>query len=361
VLLKNDGQVLPIDPTGKRIALIGPLVENTQEYLGCWSCRGRSEEVESVLDAFRLALPDSATLTYVPGCPIEGDDSAEIDTAVTAALAADIAILVVGETAAMSGEAHSLAHLGLPGQQQLLVEAVASTGTPAVVVLMSGRPLVIPWMAEHIPAILVAWQGGTCAGRAITDILLGNVNPTGKLTVSFPRTEGQIPVYYAHKSTGRPIHTRGIIQFNQYHKTKYLDESHLPQWGFGFGLSYTTYVYSDIRVETPRITPKDVLAVTAKVTNTGDRTGDEIVQLYVQDLVGEVTRPVKELKGFQRITLQPGEQQQVRFEVPARSLGFYNMETKYMVEPGAFKVWVGPNANKGLGASFDIEDPEVSS
>ena len=254
----------------------------------------------------------------------------------------------------MSGEAHSLAHLGLPGQQQRLLEAVVATETPTVVVLMSGRPLVIPWMAENVPAILSAWQGGTRAGRAVADVLLGKVNPSGKLTASFPRTEGQIPVYYAHKSTGRPINTRGVIQFNRAHKTKFLDESHLPQWGFGFGLSYTSYAYSNIEVQTPQIITDGILIVNATVTNTGDRTGDEIVQLYVQDLVGQVTRPVKELKGFKKITLKPGEQKQVQFEIPSHSLGFYGLDMSYMVEPGAFKVWVGPNAYEGLEASFNL-------
>ncbi len=354
VLLKNDGQLLPISPEGKRIALIGPLADNTQEYLGSWSCQGRADEVESVLDGFMDVLPESATLTYVQGCSIEGNEDLNIDVALTAALAADIAILVLGESAAMSGEAHSLAHLGLPGQQQALLEAVVATGTPTVVVLMSGRPQVIPWIADHVPAILQAWQGGTRAGRAVADILLGRINPSGKLTSSFPRAEGQIPVYYAHKSTGRPISTRGVIQFNRAHKTQFLDESHLPQYGFGFGLSYTTYAYADIEVETPQVPLDGILIVTAKVTNTGERSGDEIVQLYVQDLVGQITRPVKELKGFKRLSIKPGEQQQVRFEVPAHNLGFYGLDMSYIVEPGAFKVWVGPNAYEGLQASFSI-------
>lgn len=188
----------------------------------------------------------------------------------------------------------------------------------------------------------------------MADILVGGVNPSGKLTASFPRAEGQIPVYYAHKSTGRPINTRGVIQFNRAHKTRFLDESHLPQYGFGFGLSYTTYAYAGLEVETPQVSLDGTLVVTAKVTNTGDRAGDEIVQLYVQDIVGQVTRPVKELKGFKRVSLKPGEQQQVRFEVPARNLGFYGLDMTFMVEPGAFKVWVGPNAYEGMEASFSI-------
>ena len=354
VLLKNDDQLLPILPEGKCIALIGPLADDTQENLGSWSCRGRADEGESVLDGLTESLPESVTLTYVKGCSIQSDDNLAINTAVTAALAADVAVLVLGESAMMSGEAHSLAYLGLPGQQQRLLEAVVNTGTPTVVVLMSGRPLVIPWIAKHVPAILQAWQGGIRAGRAVADILLGKVNPSGKLTASFPRTEGQIPVYYAHKSTGRPIDSRGVIQFNRAHKTKFLDESHLPQYGFGFGLSYSSYTYSNILVETPQVSLDGTLIVSAEVTNTGDWTGEEIVQLYVQDLVGQVTRPVKELKGFKKITLKPGEQKRVRFEIPTNTLGFYGLDMSYMVEPGEFVVWVGANAYEGLKASFNV-------
>ncbi|MDF1512617.1 MAG: glycoside hydrolase family 3 N-terminal domain-containing protein [Anaerolineae bacterium] len=354
VLLKNEDQLLPVRPEGQRIALIGPLADDTRENLGSWSCRGRAEEGESVLHSFSSLLPTSTILTYVKGCNIEGDDDLDIGAAVTAALSADLAVLVLGESAMMSGEAHSLAHLGLPGHQQLLLEAVVATGTPTVVVLMSGRPLVIPWIAEHVPAILQAWQGGTRAGHAVVGILLGHVNPSGKLTTSFPRTEGQIPVYYAHKSTGRPINTRGVIQFNRAHKTKYLDESHLPQFGFGYGLSYTSYNYTDIVVETPEVTLDGTLKVSACITNTGSRAGEEIVQLYVQDVVGEVTRPVKELKGFQKIHLNPGEKQTVHFAVPASTLGFYGLDMKYKVEAGDFMVWVGPNAYKGLKAQFQL-------
>jgi beta-glucosidase len=236
------------------------------------------------------------------------------------------------------------------------VEAVVATGTPTVLVLVSGRPLVIPWISEYVPAILQAWQGGTRTGRAVADILLGNVNPSGKLTASFPRAEGQIPVYYAHKSTGRPINSRGVIQFNRAHRTQFLDESHLPQWGFGFGLSYSTYEYTDINVVTPKIKKDGQLVVTAKVTNTSEWAGDEIIQLYIQDLVGQVTRPVKELKGFIRISLKAGEQKQVRFELPAMDLGFYNLDLEYMVEAGEFKVWIGPNADEGLENHFCIVD-----
>jgi beta-glucosidase len=354
VLLKNEGGLLPLSPEMRKIALIGPLADDRAELLGCWSCDGRPEDVETVLAGFLAVLPEESTLIHVPGCPVEGQTEEGFGAAITAALAADVAVLVLGESAAMSGEAHSRARLGLPGRQQELLEAVHATGTPIVAVLMSGRPLVIPWMAERVPAILQAWHGGIRAGRAVADILVGNVNPSGKLTASFPRTEGQIPVYYAHKSTGRPIHTKGVIQFNEAHRSQYLDEPNTPLFPFGYGLSYTTFVYSDLEVETPVVRPQDRLVVNAVVTNTGERAGDEIVQLYVCDLVGSVTRPVKELKGFQRLTLEPGEQKAVRFEIPVDRLGFHGLAMDYIVEPGVFKVWVGPNAAEGLEGEFAV-------
>ncbi|MGC9522346.1 MAG: glycoside hydrolase family 3 N-terminal domain-containing protein, partial [Anaerolineae bacterium] len=297
VLLQNDGRLLPLSPETPKIALIGPLADNQTDLLGCWSCDGRPEDVETVLAGFRTVLPDSVELTYTQGCRIEGDEELDIEGAVQAAAQADVAVLVLGEAAMMSGEAHSRAYLGLPGRQQELLEAVVATGRSVVVVLMTGRPLVIPWMAEHVPAILLAWHGGIRAGRAVADILFGAVNPSGKLTAGFPRTEGQIPVYYAHKSTGRPVHERGVIQFNRAHKSQYLDESTLPLYGFGYGLSYTTFEYADLEVETPKVGLDEMVIVSATITNTGDRAGDEIVQLYVQDLVAQVTRPVRELKG----------------------------------------------------------------
>jgi beta-glucosidase len=265
-----------------------------------------------------------------------------------------VAVLVLGESAAMSGEAKCRAHLGLPGRQQALLEAVHATGTPVVVVLMSGRPLAVPWMADHVPAILQAWHGGIRAGRAVADILLGNVNPSAKLTVTVPRTEGQIPVYYAHKSTGRPVRGEGTWQFDEAYRSSYLDEPNTPLYPFGYGLSYTTYAYGSLEVETPDVGRDERLIVSATVTNTGERPGREIVQLYVQDRVGSVTRPVKELKGFCKVYLGPGQAERVRFEVPVRELGFCGPEMEYVVEAGEFRVWIGPNSDEGLEGSFRV-------
>jgi len=337
-----------------RIALIGPLADNQQDLLGCWSCAGRAADVETVLEGFRAVLPDSVTLHYVKGCEVEGDAALDLDGAVTAALDADVAVLVVGESAMMSGEAHSRAYLGLPGRQQALIEAVVATGKPVVAVVMSGRPLVLSWMAEHVPATLQAWHGGVRAGRAVAEIVMGHVNPSGRLVVSFPRTEGQIPVHYAHKSTGRPVNERGVIQFNRAHRTQYLDELTTPLYGFGFGLSYTTFEYRELRVETPQVTQGDTLVVSATVGNIGTRAGDEVVQLYVQDVVGEITRPVRELKEFKRISLEAGESRRVVFEMPVQELGFHGLDMRYIVEPGEFRVWIGPNAYEGLIGSFTV-------
>jgi beta-glucosidase len=263
-------------------------------------------------------------------------------------------ILVVGEGADMSGEAHSRAHLGLPGRQQELVDAVIAAGKPTVCVLMCGRPLVIPRLVEQVDALLVAWHGGIRAGRAVADLLFGAANPSGKLTASWPRTEGQIPVYYAHKNTGRPAEGSGTKQFYEPFRSTYMDEPNAPLFSFGFGLSYTSFEYSDLQIETPAIALDSTLVASALVKNSGERAGAEVVQLYVRDLVGSVTRPVKELKGFQRVELQPGEARRVRFEVPASDLGFIGLEMRYVVEPGAFQVWIGPDSTSGLEGDFEV-------
>jgi beta-glucosidase len=354
VLLKNDGNLLPLTPGAGHVAVIGPLADNRRDMLGCWSIFGRPDDVETVLDGVSAYLQGERAPTFVEGCRVSGDRPLDLDAAVAAAEQADVVVLVIGESADMSGEARSRVHLGLPGRQQELVDAMAATGKPIVTVLMSGRPLVIPQLARQSRALLVAWHGGIRAGRAVADVLFGRVNPSGKLTASWPRAEGQIPVYYAQKSTGRPIGGEGARQFDEPYKSTYIDEPNAPLFPFGFGLSYATFAYRDLVVENRELGQDDRLAVTVAVRNTGARAGDEIVQLYVRDLVGSVTRPVKELKGFQRITLQPGEEQRVRFELPVSELSFWNAQMQSVVEPGAFKVWVGPNSVEGLSGDFAV-------
>jgi len=254
VLLKNLGNLLPIDREKvKRIALIGPLADDHHEILGTWYRIGQDKDTESVLDGLRQVLPNDIELTYTQGCDIAGERPTNTVSAISAAQKADLVIMVLGEAEMMSGEAHSRAHLGLPGRQQFLLEAVHATGTPIVAVVMSGRPLVIPWMAENIPAILCAWHGGLRTGRAVADILFGQANPSGKLTASWPRSEGQIPVYFAHKMTGRPPDGEGGLQFKRFHFTEFIDEAVRPLFPFGFGLSYTNFDYSDLQVLTPKI------------------------------------------------------------------------------------------------------------
>jgi beta-glucosidase len=354
VLLKNKHDILPLSPTGKRLALIGPLADNRADLLGCWTIFGQKDEVETVLEAVTAWVEDPGTLAYVAGCPIVGEGPDNILPAVEAANDADVVVVVLGESAGMSGEAHSRAHLGLPGRQQDLLDALAATGKPIVGVLLAGRPLVIPRMLEQVDALLVGWHSGVQTARALADILFGEVNPSGKLTASWPRSEGQIPIYYAHKNTGRPAQGEGTKQFDEPFKSRYLDESNEPLFPFGFGLSYTRFVYSDLEVETPLVGSDGTLTVSVTVRNAGARAGDEIAQLYVHDLVGSVTRPVKELKGFQRIALAPEEDKRLRFEVPARELGFTGAGMRYVLEPGDFKVWIGPDSTRGLEGEFRI-------
>ena len=360
VLLKNEDNILPLSPP-TRLAVIGPLADSRHDMLGCWSLHSHPEDVETVLAGLSAYLPSDAW-TYVPACQIREDRPHEeivtdITGAVAAAHEADIVLLVVGESADMSGEGHSRTDLGLPGRQQELVDALAATGKPIVCVLMSGRPLVIPRLAGQVKALLVAWHGGIRAGRAVADILFGAVNPSGKLTASWPRTEGQIPVYYAHKNTGRPAAEAGTKQFAEVFKSVYIDEPNSPLFPFGFGLSYTQFVYSDLHIAQPVLAIGDTLVVSATLTNNGDRPGAEVVQLYVRDLVATITRPVKELKGFQKISLQPGEQCRVCFEIPVCELGFTGQDMRYIVEPGDFKVWVGPDSTQGLEGSFTVKAP----
>jgi len=353
VLLKNEDNLLPLSPQ-TRLAVIGPLADNRSDLLGCWSLHTHPEDVETVLEGLSAYLPDDAWI-HVPACPIKEDNPTDIPTAIAAAQRADVVLLVLGESADMSGEGHSRTHLGLPGRQQELVEALAAIGKPIVCVLMSGRPLVIPRLAGQVNALLAAWHGGIRAGRAVADILFGAVNPSGKLTASWPRSEGQIPIYYAHKNTGRPAAEAGTKQFAEAFKSVYIDEPNSPLFPFGFGLSYTQCVYSNLQIAQPTLEMDGTLIVSATLTNTGDRPGAEVVQLYVRDLVGSVTRPVRELKGFQKISLQPGEQRTVRFEIPVCELGFTGSDMCYTVEPGDFKVWIGPDSIGELVGDFRIE------
>jgi beta-glucosidase len=346
VLLRNEG-LLPLAKSVGTIAVIGPLADNQTELLGNWFAQGKAEEVVTVLQGIRAKLGPSARVLYRRGVEIDSPTVTGIADAVAAANQADVAILVLGEKGEMSGEASSRADLGLPGVQQQLLEAVVATRKPVVLVLMSGRPLAIPWAAEHVPAILEAWFPGTQGGNAAADILFGDVNPSGKLPVTFPRAVGQVPLYYSHLNTGRPWTS------DRWH-TGYLDLPQTPLFPFGYGLSYTKFRYSDVKLSGNRLGPRGELKASVQVTNVGERAGEEVIQLYVHDEIASVARPVKELKGFRRISLAPGESRTIEFLLTPEQLAFWNAEMKFAVEPGAYTVSIGPNSSEGLEARFEV-------
>ena len=353
VLVKNEGPILPLRQEGVKVALIGPLADNRSDLLGTWVTAGQASDVETVLAGMERYLKQG-DLMFHQGCSLEDTGDADFTAALAAAQASDVVVVAIGEGAGMSGEAHSRAHLGLPGRQQDLVDALAATGKPLVAVLICGRPLVVPRLAELADAVLVAWHGGIQAGRAVADVLFGASNPSGKLAASWPRTEGQIPVYYGHKPTGRPAEGAGTTQYDAPFRSTYMDEPNSPLFSFGQGLSYSTFAYRELKVLTPVVPAGGVSKVSAVIQNTGDRAGEEIVQLYVRDVVCSVTRPVKELKGFQRIALGAGEEREVVFEVPSQELGCHGLDMRYSVEPGWFKVWIGPDSTRGLEGEFEV-------
>ena len=348
VLLKNEGALLPLSGDVGSIAVIGPLADNRQDLLGAWHARGRAEDVVTVLEGIRRRAAPTATITYAEGSTVTGLERGGFAEAVEVARNADVAIVVVGEREGETGEAASRVGLALPGVQQELIEAVHETGTPVVAVIMSGRPLAIPWLAEHVPAILQAWHPGIQGGNALADVLWGDANPSGKLTVSFPRSVGQVPIYYSRDVTGRP---RSESKFT----SKYLDSPNTPLYPFGHGLSYSTFEYGDLVLSADTIAPDGTLSVSATVTNTGRVAGAEVVQLYIRDLVASVVRPVKELKGFTKIFLEPGQRQTVRFTLGPSELGFYNQDMQRVVEPGTFAVWVSSSSDAGLESSFVVK------
>ncbi len=360
VLLKNDRGVLPLSASIGRLAVIGPLADDRRNMMGNWTGDGRPEDVVSVLAGLKAAVSEKTLVTHAPGAaldvkllsePVAPDDLAAqalLDQAVSVARLADAVVLVIGESGGMSGEASSRTSLDLPGRQLALAQQVIATGKPVAVVLMNGRPLSIGWLAAHAPAILEAWFPGTEAGHAVADVLFGSVNPGGKLPVTFPRNVGQTPIYYNHKSTGRPPNVKDK------YTSMYLDVPWTPLYPFGHGLSYTEFRVSNLQVSTRQITPDGTITVAVDVDNLGQRRGDEVVQLYLQDLVASVTRPVQELRGFQRVTLEPGERRRVQFSLGAADLGFYDREMKWVVEPGEFRVRVSNSSVGGLIGGFEV-------
>jgi beta-glucosidase len=355
VLLKNEAvqgtPVLPLRRDLRTLAVIGALADDRRSALGSWAAAGRVDDVVSVLEGIRQAVPNTNVL-YAAGAPVEGEDRSEIAEAVRIAHAADAVVLVLGEHQDMSAEARNRTSLDLPGVQQQLLEAVHAAGKPLTVVLMNGRPLAVPWLDENVPAILVAWYLGVQMGPAVADVLFGEVSPSGKLPVSFPRTVGQEPLYYNHKNTGRPPSEQ------ERYTSKYIDVPWTPLYPFGHGLSYTTFTYSAPRLSAARMAGTDSLTVQVDVTNSGARAGEEVTQLYVRDEVGSVTRPVKELRGFERIALEPGDTRTVTFSLGPADLAFHDRAMQWVVEPGFFTVWVGTSsADDGRGVRFEVTGP----
>lgn len=365
VLLKNQSNVLPLDRESlARVAVIGPLADAPQSQMGCWSLDGIADDAITPLEALREALGEGAEVLYAPGAGAAfSRDRSGIAKAVEIASQADVVLMFVGEDAKLSGEARSRADITLPGAQAELVRAVAKVGKPLVMVVLAGRPLAISQECRLADAVLYAWHPGTMGGPAIADVLLGVTPPSGKLPVTFPKSVGQIPLYYAHSNTGRPsspeyrpwIDTGGNDpQQDSQYGSHYLDSDPNPLFPFGFGLSYTTFEYKGLELEAAEVRPGQVQIVRATVTNTGNRAAIETAQLYVRDLVASIVRPVRELKGFCRVHLKPGQSKVLEFALPTDQLAFFDAFGKRTLESGRFSVWVGGDATTELSAEFSL-------
>ena len=352
VLLKNENQILPLTKN-KKIALIGPLAKDDSHILGSWVARGdRTGEAISVFEGIEALLGSTETMKYAKGCEIEGDDKSKFSEAVTIAKESDVVVMVLGESHSLSGEAASRTNLDLPGVQKELIAEIKKTGKPIILILMNGRPLTLEYENEVADAILETWFSGTMGGAAIADVIYGISNPSGKLPMTFPRNVGQIPIYYNYKNTGRPYEIDGP---EQRFRSRYLDVSNAPLYPFGFGLSYTSFEYSDLKMNKKEFNFNETIEVSITITNTGKYDGEEIIQLYIQDLVGSVTRPVKELKGFKKIFLKKGESKNVSFALTSKDLAFYTADMSFKAEAGDFKVFVGTNSEDVIETSFVLK------
>jgi beta-glucosidase len=371
VLLKNNNQLLPLKKSGT-IALIGPLADAKENMAGTWSVASKMENSVSLLAGIKEVAGNSTKVLYAKGSNLDYDPVFEekatmfgktlhrdgrtkeelLAEALKIANQSDIIVAALGESAEMSGESSSRTNLSIPQAQKDLLQELLKTGKPVVLVLFTGRPLVLVQENETVPAILNTWFAGSEAGSAIADVLFGNENPSGKLTATFPRSVGQVPIYYNQKNTGRPLANKEG-KFEKF-RSNYIDERNEPLFPFGFGLSYTTFDYSNLKISSDKMNFNEKVNVTVDVTNAGNYDGKEVVQLYIRDMVGSVTRPIKELKGFQKIMLKKGEKQTVTFEISIEELKFYNSDLKYIAEPGAFQVFVGTNSSTDNKVSFEL-------
>ena len=355
VLLKNDGGVLPLDPSSRMtVALVGPMVSERASLNGAWAGSGVREESVTLLEGLTKRYAGTAVrFITAAGCDLTTDDRSGFAAAVTAARRADIVVAAMGEHYDWSGETASRSDITLPGAQRDLLRALEATGKPVVLVVLSGRPLDLSWEHAHLEAIVEAWYPGTTAGDAITDVLSGDYNPSGKLTMSFPRSAGQIPVYYNHKNTGRPA---APGQTGRCYRSNYLDIVNEPLYAFGHGLSYTTFEISEPTLDRDTFSAGGRITASARVSNTGGRDGEVVVQLYIRDVAASVTRPVKELKGFRKIALRKGEVQTVTFEVSEREIAFLNADFVRRPEAGEFRLWIAQSSDDdGRPATFHYE------
>lgn len=372
VLLKNSNNLLPLKKTGT-IGLIGPLADNTANMYGTWSVAALFDQSVTVLQGLKNALGNDAKILTARGSNFLADSVAEhryvnvhnptykrdprseeemIKEAVRVAEKSDVVVATMGEGSEFTGEASSVTDIQIPETQKNLLKALAKTGKPIVLVLFTGRPLALKWEQENIPAILNVWFPGSEAGNSIADALFGKVNPSGKLSATFPQNVGQVPLYYAHKNTGRPL-AEG--KWFEKFRSNYLDVSNDPLYPFGFGLSYTTFNYSDVKLSANTLTKGKSITASVTLSNTGKYDGKEVVQLYIRDLVGSITRPVKELKGFQKVNLKAGESKTISFNISENDLKFYNSDLKFVAEPGAFQVFIGTNSRDVKAASFTLK------
>lgn len=370
VLLKNDNQTLPLKKQGT-IAVIGPLADTRSNMPGTWSVAVQLDKPQTVVEAVTEAVGNKGKVVYAKGSNLTEDAKLEehatmfgrslnrdnrsneelLQEALNAAANADVIVAAIGESSEFSGEASSRTDLNIPDVQQELLKQLVATGKPVVLVLFTGRPLTLNWEQANVPSILNVWFGGSEAAPAIADVIFGEVNPSGKLTMTFPQNVGQIPLFYNHKNTGRPL---GEGKWFEKFRSNYLDVSNEPLYPFGYGLSYTQFSYSDITLSKSNMTDNDEITASVTVTNTGSYKGKEVVQLYIRDIVGSVTRPLKELKGFEKIELNPGESKTVSFKITPETLKFYNYDLKYVFEPGDFMVMIGGNSRDVKSAQFTL-------
>lgn len=357
VLLKNANDILPLAASAKSIAVIGPLGDSKADMIGSWSAAGdRKTRPVTLLEGLKARAPKGQSVTYARGASYAFEDEGKTDgfaEAIALAEKSDVIVAAMGERWDMTGEASSRTSLDLPGNQQALLELLKKTGKPIILVLMSGRPNSIGWANDNVDAILEAWYPGTMGGHAIADVLYGDYNPSAKLPVTFPRNVGQVPIHYDMKNTGRPIDPK---QPGAKYVSRYLNTPNTPLYPFGYGLSYTRFSYSPVTLDRTRIAPGEPLKASVTVTNSGARDGAEVVQLYVRDLVGSVTRPVKQLKGFRKIMLKKGESRTVSFTLTDADLAFTRQDMSWGSEPGAFKLWIGPSSAEGSEADFELTE-----